>query len=71
MKIQFTDSVAGARFAYRKGEKADLQEDVAREFIGSGLAVALEAPPPVPAVLRRRRAAKERAVDPAYEKAVT
>lgn len=39
MRIQFTDSVAGARFAYRCGEKADLRIDIARAFVKAGQAV--------------------------------
>jgi hypothetical protein len=35
MKIRFTDSVAGARFAYRMGQVADVPAAVAREFIAS------------------------------------
>ena len=33
MKIKFTESVAGARFAYRKGQVRDLPPAVAKEFI--------------------------------------
>lgn len=33
MKIKFTEPVAGARFAYRKGQVRDLPPGVAKEFI--------------------------------------
>lgn len=39
MKIKFTDSVAGARFAYRTGEVVDLPDAVAREFLQARQAV--------------------------------
>ena len=42
MKIQFTDSVAGPRFAYRMGDKIDLPDDVAREFIRLKQAVVIK-----------------------------
>lgn len=42
MRIQFTDSVAGARFAYRTGEKVILRDDIARGFIKCGQAVRID-----------------------------
>ena len=44
MWIQFTTSVAGARFAYRNKQQVDLRVDLARGFIRAGQAVAIEAP---------------------------
>ena len=59
MHIQFTDSVAGANFAYRKGQKVDLRVDIAKSFITTGKAIAL-APPVVdaPGIRRTRRGGK-------------
>ena len=59
MHIQFTDSIAGANFAYRKGQKADLRVDIAKEFVRIGKAVAIA--PPVaeaPGIRRTRRGAQ-------------
>lgn len=39
MKIKFTTSVAGARFAYDNEEVADLDDATARGFIKAGQAV--------------------------------
>jgi hypothetical protein len=39
MKIKFTDSVAGANFAYRKNQVVDLRIDLARGFVKAGQAV--------------------------------
>lgn len=38
MRIEFTTSVAGARFDYAAGEKVDLRVDIARDFIKQGVA---------------------------------
>ena len=38
MQIEFLEAVAGANFAYRPGEIADLHEDSARDFLKAGLA---------------------------------
>lgn len=67
MKIRFLTSVAGARFAYRPGEEPELRDDIAREFIAAGQAVAVEGAPDVderhifglrvPGTRRRRGAA--------------
>ncbi len=65
MRIQFTDSVAGARFAYRIGEKVTLDDDVARDFIKSRQAIELKDEVPV------REALVEAAVAAAPEQAVT
>lgn len=65
MLIQFIDSVAGANFDYRCGQKVDLREDIAREFIRARLAVPVEddietatAGPVERAVRRVRRAVR-------------
>lgn len=39
MKIRFTDSVAGANFAYRKNQVVDLRVDLAKEFLRARQAV--------------------------------
>lgn len=43
MWIKFTDSVAGDRFAYRRGQRIDLRVDIAKGFIKAGQAEALSA----------------------------
>lgn len=49
MKIKFTDSVAGANFAYRRGQVVDLRVDLALGFVKAGQAVRHEDPPaPLP-----------------------
>jgi len=53
MKIQFTTSVAGARFAYHEGEKVELRDDIARSFVDAGQAVEVKADRPA-----RRRGAQ-------------
>ena len=42
MLIKFTESVAGARFAYRPGERVELEPAIAREFLRAGQAVPAE-----------------------------
>lgn len=42
MKIRFLDSVAGARFSYRKGQEVDVRPEFAQEFLRSGKAVLVE-----------------------------
>lgn len=46
MRIRFLTSVAGARFAYRVKKEYDLREDIAREFVKSGVAVVVDGPVP-------------------------
>lgn len=62
MRIQFTTSVAGANFAYRRKQKVDLRVDLARGFIKAGQAVEIAGDveeavvhAPEKAVSRRRR----------------
>lgn len=52
MKIRFTTSVAGARFAYRNKQVVDLRPDLAEEFIRCGQAVKVE-DDPLPGGLRK------------------
>ena len=42
MKIQFNTSVAGANFAYRNKQVADLRPDLAKAFLRAGQAVRVE-----------------------------
>lgn len=58
MKIKFTTSVAGARFAYRSGQVVELRPDLAKEFLKAGQAVRVEEAPGeglLPAVMRKVR----------------
>jgi hypothetical protein len=41
MRVEFTESIAGERFVYRPGEKVDLRDDIARDFIKQGVARAI------------------------------
>ena len=45
MKIRFTTGVAGARFAYRPGEEADLADEIAIGFIRQKVAEVVRAEP--------------------------
>lgn len=49
--IQFTTSVAGARFDYHTDEEVTLDDKAADEFVRNGQAVEIKAP----SVFRRRR----------------
>lgn len=65
MRIKFVTSVAGARFAYRTNEEADLPEDVAAEFIAARQAVPLDVEEavlsaPENAAAKRRGARRQR-----------
>lgn len=63
MKIQFTTSVAGARFAYRNKQIVDLRSDLAKEFLRARQAVRVEEEPAglaalVPGLRKTRRGGK-------------
>lgn len=61
MKIQFTTSVAGERFAYRNKQIVDLRADLAKEFIRARQAVKVEDEPDstlLPGLRRAKRGGK-------------
>ncbi len=60
MLIRFNTSVAGANFAYRAKQEADVPERLAREFLRARLAEPVEpdADAPLPGIRRRRRGAR-------------
>lgn len=71
MKIKFTDSVAGANFAYQMGETHDLRPDLAKPFVRAGQAIKVEDEPEglLSGVRRKLRGGKtaELGVDEARE----